>query len=250
MKTFKYIILFVGVLFVSQSRAQDVSKEQLADKWVLKTINNQPASELFTNKTPYIIFNFDIEQVSGNSGCNMFGGKFNYGGGKFEAPNIESGSNVCPGSSDEAQLIKLLNKSSKLSIMNGELIFTQDDKPVLIFYRSKPLTANDLFGVWKLQTIKGDKVKADSPLQTPTLEFKFADNRLSGNTSCNTYNASFSLSKNVLEVQPLVTTRMACDKMDIEKKFIETFTGRMDIDLENGELVLRKENKDIMTFTR
>lgn len=250
MKTFKYIVLFMGVLFVSQLKAQDVSKEQLADKWMLKTINNRPSGELFTNKTPYIIFNFDIEQISGNSGCNMFSGKFNYGGGKFEAPNIESGNNVCPGSSDEMQLIKLLNKSSKLSIMNGELIFTQDDKPVLIFYRAQPLTSSDLSGIWRLQTIKGDDIKADSPLQTPTLELNFSDNRLNGNTSCNTYNAPFTLSKNVLEVQPLVTTRMACDKMDIEKKFVEIFTGRMDIDLENGKLVIRKDNKEIMTFTR
>lgn len=250
MKTLKYIILFIGVLFISQVKAQDVPKEQLADKWILKTINNRPTGELFTNKTPYIIFNFDIEQISGNSGCNMFNGKFNYGGGKFEAPNIESGNDVCPGNSDEAQLIKLLNKSSKLSIMNGELIFTQDDKPVLVFYRSSPLTSNDLSGIWKLETIKGDKVKADSPLQTPTLEFDFSNYRLNGNTSCNTYNAPFSLSKNVLEVQPLITTRVACEKMDIEKKFVETFTNRMDIDLENGKLVIRKDNKEILTFTR
>lgn len=250
MNILKYIILLIGVLFISNAKAQDVSKEQLTDKWVLKTINNRPASELFINKTPYIMFNFDIEQVSGNSGCNMFNGKFKYGGGNFEAPNIESGNDVCAGSSDEAQLYKLLGKSSKLSIMNGELIFTQDDKPVLVFYRAQPLTSNDLMGVWRLQTIKGNDVKVDSPLQTLTLELNFMDNRLSGNTSCNTYNAPFTLSKNVLEVQSLVTTRMACDKMDVEKKFVEAFTGRMDIDLENGKLVVRKDNKEIMTFTR
>ncbi len=250
MKTLKYIFLIISICLFSQANAQDVPKEQLVDKWVLKTINNRPANELFTNKTPYLLFNFDVEQVSGNSGCNTFSEKFKYSGGKFEAPNIELGDITCPGSSDETLLVKLLNKSSKLSIMNGELIFTQDDKPVLVFYRAQPLTATDLSGIWRLQSIKGDDVKADAPLQTPTLELNFSDNRLTGNTSCNSYNAPFTFSKNVLEVQPLITTRMACDKMDLENKFVKTFTGRMDIDLENGKLVVRKENKEIMTFTR
>ncbi|MDU1891675.1 MAG: META domain-containing protein [Dysgonomonas sp.] len=250
MKYLKHIVLLASLFFAFQLYAQDVPKEQLADKWILKSINNRPASELFTNKTPYLIFNFDIEQVSGNSGCNMYNGKFNYGGGNFEAPNIGLGNEVCPGSSDEAQFVQLLNKSSKLSIMNGELIFTQDNKPVLVFYRAKPLTSSDLIGVWRLKSINGDKVKADASLETPSLEFSFSDNRLSGNTSCNTYNAPFTLSKNVLEVQPLVTTRMACDKMDMEAEFVKTFTGRMDVDLENGKLVLRKDNKEILIFTR
>ncbi|MBK5722265.1 META domain-containing protein [Dysgonomonas sp. Marseille-P4677] len=250
MKTLRYIVLLISVLFVFQINAQDVPKEQLTDKWILKIINNRPASELFTNKTPYIIFNFDIEQISGNSGCNMFSGKFNYGGGKFEAPNIESGKNICSGSSDETQFFKLLNKSSKLSMMNGELIFTQDDKPVLIFYRSKPLSSSDLIGVWKLQTIDGDNVKVDASLQIPTLEFNFPDNQVSGNTSCNTYNALFFLSKNVLEVQSLTTTRMVCDKMDMEQEFVKIFNGRMDINLEDDILVIRKDNKELLTFTR
>lgn len=245
-----YILLTLGLMSFVYASANDVPKSQLEGKWVLKTINNRNVGELFSNRAPYLIFNFDIEQVSGNSGCNSFSGKFNYGGGKFEAPNIASGDMACPGSNDEATFIGLLNKSSKLSILNGDLIFSQDNMPVLIFSRAQPLTNNDLMGVWRLQSIDGKDVKSDFASQIPSLEFNFMSNRLSGNAGCNNYNADFTLRNNVLEVKPLVSTRTACEKMDGEAKFIKTFTDRMDIDIEKGVLILRKDNKEIMTFKR
>lgn len=239
--------LFATVSFVS---AKDVTKEQLADKWMLKSINNRNAIELYTYKTPYIMFNFDIDQISGNAGCNSFSGKINFNGGEVKAYNIENGELTCPGSSDEELLIKLLSKQSKLSIMNGELIFSQDNKPVMVFYRAQPLTAMDLAGIWKLTSIDGKKVNSDFADKTPTLEFDFANNRLNGNTGCNTYNTTYTFAKNVLEVNPLITTRMSCDNMKGEEKFVKHFTGRMDMDIENGELVLRKDNKIVMTFMK
>jgi len=252
MKNLKITIalMLFGLMSFSVASADNVTKEQLQGKWMLKSINNRSVHELFTNRIPYLIFNFDIEQISGNSGCNTYSGKFKYSGGNFEAPNITSGNMACGGSSDEATLTGLLNKSSKLSILNGELIFSQDDKPVLVFYPAKPLTSTDLTGVWKLQSIDGDQVKADFAENLPTLEFDFMNNKLSGNTGCNTYTSTFSLEKDVLDIKPLVTTRMACEDMKGETKFVKAFTGRADLSLENNVLVLRKDNKEIMTFSK
>lgn len=252
MKILKYtlILMITSLASISYATAENVPESQLSGKWILKTINNRNSMDVFTYRTPYLIFNFDIEQISGNAGCNGYSGKFKYSGGKFEAPNIASGDMMCAGQSDEAQLINLLNKSSKLSILNGELIFSQDDKPVLVFYRAKPLTNSDLTGVWTLQSIDGKDVDSGFATKIPTLEFNFMNNRLAGSAGCNNYTAPFSLSNNVLEINPLVTTRMACDDMDGETKFVKAFTGRVDADIENGVLVLRKDNKEIMTFKR
>lgn len=252
MKASKIIFALAVCIMASigHASAKDVTKEQLADKWMLKTINNRNASELYTYKTPFIIFNFDIDQVSGSAGCNSFSGKINFGGGEVKAYNIENGNITCPGSSDEELLIRLLSKSSKLSIMNGELIFSQDNRPVMVFYRARPLTSMDLAGIWKLNTIDGKKVDSNFSQNMPTMEFDFANNRVSGNTGCNTYNTTYTFSKNVLDVNPLITTRMSCDNMKGEEKFVKHFTGRMDMDIENGELVLRKDNKVVMTFIK
>ncbi len=252
MKTIKLLCMAAIAVFALQScgSTKPVTKAQLADKWVLKSINNRSVSEVFPDKTPYILFNFDIEQISGNGGCNMFSGKFTYSGGEFTAPNLASTMMACPAMEGENMLHKLLNNKSKLSLMNGELVFSQDDKPVMVFTRAQPLGAADLSGTWKLQSINGKSVSSDDAPQMPTLEFNFAQNRVSGNTGCNTYNGAFTLNKNVLDLKPLVTTRMACADMKMESDFVKTFVGRIDIDKEGDMLVLRKDNKTIMTFAR
>lgn len=253
MKNFKLIIAFVAVSIfsVGMSWPKDVQKEQLSDvKWVLKQINNRNAYELFADKTPYIVFNFDIEQLSGNSGCNYFSGNFKYSGGKLEVPNIEPAGMSCPGNVDESLFTGILAKQSKLSIMNGDLIFSQDDKPVMVFYRAQPLTSMDLAGVWRLKTLEGKDAGSKFSKNMPTLEFDFVKGRIMGNAGCNNYNSMFTLSKNVLEIQPLITTRMSCDDMDGEKKFVAVLQGRMDIDIEKDVMVFRKDNKVVMTFER
>lgn len=252
MKFFKFITLlsFVALLMANCSSTKHVSKSQLTDKWILKSINNRPVSQAFPNKTPYLLFNFQIDQVSGNGGCNTFTGKFTYNGGTFQAPNIASTMMACIDTNDESLFFELLGKPSKLSIMNGELIFSQDDKPVLIFTRAEPLGAVELEGGWKLASIEGSSVSPDQDGRIPTIIFDFATHRVNGNTGCNTYNSTFSLSKNVLDIKPLVTTRMACPNMDAENKFVNLLHGVTDIDLENDMLVLRRDNKTIMTFVK
>jgi len=252
MKKIKYImaLMVMCLASVGYASADNVPESQLEGKWMLKSINNRNVNDVFTNRMPYLIFNFDIEQISGNSGCNSYSGKFKYSGGNFEAPNIASGDMSCPGMSDEAQLIKLLNEKSKLSIMNGELIFSQDNQPVLVFYRATPLTSSDLMGTWKLNSIDGKDVDSDFAAKMPTLQFNFANNKVFGTAGCNDYSADFTLANNVLEIKPMITTRMACDDMDGETKYVKAFTGRVDADMENGMLVLRKDNKEIMTFKK
>jgi len=253
MNTQKLIIALLFACFISVNNvwSKDVAKEQLADtKWVLKKINNMNAYEAFSVKTPYIIFNFDIDQVSGNSGCNYFSGKFKYSGGNLEVPHIESDDMACAGNSNDAQFTSLLNKSSKISLMNGDLVFSQKDKPVLIFARAQPLTSMDLAGVWTLKTMDGKEADKSFSGKNPTLEFDFLQNRITGNAGCNNYNSAFSLSKNVLDVNSLITTRMSCDNIDGENKFVKLLSGKMDIDVEKDELVIRKDNKIIMTFER
>ncbi|WP_163272991.1 META domain-containing protein [Dysgonomonas sp. 511] len=252
MKTIKFLFMASIAMFMLYgcSSVKNVTKEQLADKWMLKSINNRLAADAFPNRTPYLLFNFDIDQVSGNGGCNTYSGKFTYNGGEFVASNLISTMMACADASEESTLLKLLGKKSKLSLVNGELVFLQDNKPVMMFERAKPLSAADLAGTWKLVSMNGKSISEGDAVKTPTLEFNFVENRLHGSTGCNNYNGGFSLENNVLELKPLVTTRMMCPKMDVEQEFVKTFTGRIDIDKDGNKLVLRKDNKTIMHFSK
>ncbi|MCD7973121.1 MAG: META domain-containing protein [Candidatus Azobacteroides sp.] len=252
MKTLKTLIgtLFVVLAMGSCTSTQYVPSSQLADKWVLKSINNRNATDAFSQTIPYITFNFDDNQVSGNAGCNAFSGKFSYIDGNFSAPNLVSTQMACTGTNEEDLFLRLLRNPSYLTMVNGDLIFSQNANSVLVFSRAQGLSTNDLSGTWELETMEGRSTDLDSFQHTPTLEFNFSDGRISGNAGCNQFNASFTLNNNTLDVQPLATTRMACDKMEGENKFSGLLAGRSTIDFENNLLILRRNNNMIMTFKR
>lgn len=246
-----FLVFAIAVIALqSCSSAKNVTNAQLNEKWILKTIENKPAVEVFEHKIPFIIFNFDAEKVSGNSGCNSFNGKFSYNNGIFEAPNLASTMMACIGKNQEPLFHELLGKPSTLSIKNGELIFSQNNQPVLVFTKALPLSAIELTGSWKLESMEGKSANFDFPEKVPTLLFDFSSNRISGNAGCNGYNAPFSLSNNVLEVQPLMTTKMMCGQMDGETKFVNLLPGKNDLELDGTRLILRRDNKTIMIFSR
>lgn len=252
MKIFRYILFIMTTALILQScgSTKEVTQAQLSDKWVLKSMNNRNANELFTDKTPTLIFNFNTEQISGNGGCNTYIGKFTYNKGELRAPNLALTQMACIGENNESEFINLLGNASKLSIMNGDLIFSQNNRPVLIFYRAKVVTASELSGSWKLQTMDGKDAMTEFKGKVPTMMFSFTDNKITGNAGCNDYNTTFTLSNNVLEIGPFITTRMNCENMEAESKFINMLPGRVDIDFENNLLTIRKGNKAIMTFRR
>jgi len=252
MKIFRYIlfIMTTALIFQSCGSTKEVTQAQLSDKWVLKSMNNRNANELFADKIPTLIFNFGTEQISGNAGCNTYIGKFTYNKGELKAPNLVLTQMACFKKNSEPEFINLLGNTSKLSIMNGDLIFSQNNKPVLVFYRDKPVTASDLGGAWKLQTMDGKDAMTEFKDKVPTMMFNFTENKITGNAGCNDYNTTFTLSNNVLEIGPFITTRMSCENIEAESKFINMLPGRVDVDFENNLLTIRKDNKTIMTFRR
>jgi len=233
----------------SCNSVKTLTKEQLADKWVLKSINGQDVKGAFPNKTPHVTFDFINGQMSGNGGCNGFGGTFSINKDEFTGSKIVSTMMFC--GNEESTLFKLLDGKSKLALKGDELTFSQNGKTTLVFTRAQPLGAADLVGVWKLQSMNGKSEAETETKKMPTLEFNFAEKRLSGNAGCNRYNGAFTLNNNILNVTPLATTRMACpDNMEIENEFVKTFTGNINLEMDGNMLVLKKDNRTILTFIK
>ena len=252
MKLLKLLTMAAIAVFALQScnSAKTLTKEQLADKWVLKSINGQDVKEAFPNKTPHVTFDFSQGRMSGNGGCNGFGGTFSLNKDEFTGSKIISTMMFCD--NQESSLFKLLDGKSKLTLKGDDLTFSQNGKTTLVFTRAQPLSAADLAGVWKLQSINGKSEAETEIKKMPTLEFNFSERRLSGNAGCNRYNGAFTLENNVLNVTPLVTTRMACpNNMEMENEFVKTFTGKIDLEKESdNQLVMKKDGRTIITFAK
>lgn len=73
------------------------------------------------------------------------------------------------------------------------------------FTVTTPPRASMLDGEWRIEMIDGRPV---SPQTTPTITFR--DGRMSGNSSCNRFNATFRFERGHLTASPIATTRMMC----------------------------------------
>ena len=80
---------------------------------------------------------------------------------------------------------------------------------------STPSSAADpVLGLWRIEQARSEPI-----LDKRRARIDFgADGRLTGHTSCNTMNASYTLERSVLKVGPVATTRMACAQLQMEQE--------------------------------
>lgn len=239
------------LMLCSCNSTKSIPASQLADKWVLHTINGKGASEVFTQTIPFILINPEIGQLSGNSGCNTFSGKYSYTKDLFAAPNLAVTQKACLKANAEPLFLELLAKTSHIFLSNdGELVFVQENMPVMVFSKGPVVAENDLAGSWELQNMNGESAAATFSANIPTLTFNFSEKRISGSGGCNRYNGPFTFAGNELDVKQLVTTRMACENMDGENTFINLLQGVSELQIENGVLLVKRNTLPVLSFVK
>lgn len=255
MKLFRLSLLglmTVGLLMTTQSckTMKSASINELAGEWSLKTLNGEKAEDGFKGSIPSIRFDVAEMQVSGSGGCNNYTGKFTYADNKFSAPALASTMMACFEANKEHEFLKTLSDPSDLSInKEGNLVLSQAGKPVLVFAKQQAASLADLAGEWTLTKIeKDDAKKVFNPNNLPSIEFK--EGRVSGNAGCNRYNGKFEFNAGVLSVSSLISTRMACEFLAGESRFTQLLEGDSKVSLEKGNLVISKNGKAILTFSK
>lgn len=249
------LLIILGLAASLQSckttQQASVGTKELNGKWILKTFNGQKSTSLFTHKTPTLIFDTDKSVVHGNGGCNSYNGAFTLVKNKLTIANIASTMMMCPGENKESLYIQALSNNPELSFNKDILTFKQNGKVALEFEKAKPLTNNELSGQWVLQSIEGASANVYFKERIPTANFNAESNRISGNSGCNTYGATFELKDGKIEIKPMMGTRMACsDAMEGEAKFMRLLPGVSDIELENGLLTLKRDGVHVATFVK
>lgn len=74
---------------------------------------------------------------------------------------------------------------------------------------------------WVLVRMGQDTLNAsDLGRSLPTLEFDTAGTRVFGNAGCNRYNGAVEISGDSIKFGPLMSTKMACEHLDLEQKFM------------------------------
>lgn len=94
---------------------------------------------------------------------------------------------------------------------------------------------------WKLTELYGRPVLMDSAYSKEPYIILKDDNRVNGSGGCNTISGYFEVhSMGRISFSKMITTQMACPKMDIESQFLKALMAADNFNLVGDELVLNK----------
>ena len=250
------VALFVAFTMQSCDKPKVVTQAELEGFWVLKTLNGKEAKTVFAGAIPTLEFNFADSLVYGTSGCNRYTGPFSYKEGIFTAPNLAGTKMLCTEDNEEPQfLLALTNGDNILSIVNGVLTFTNGGKVTLEFEKGTPEVVDQpatpssasLTGTWSLKNIAGVEASSKFGESIPSLVFDFANNRLSGNSGCNNFTASFTLvDGGKLATGAIMGTKMACPNLEGEAEFLQALSDTTLLTLPNENVLQIAKNGTVL----
>jgi len=105
---------------------------------------------------------------------------------------------------------------------------------------------------WQLTTfVAGDAASSTLAGVTPTLEVDDLAGRISGNSGCNSFGGPATFGEGSVEIGPLVSTKMACDKavMDQEGLFLEVLGAAATWEIEGTTLRISTGDGRGLEFT-
>jgi heat shock protein HslJ/uncharacterized membrane protein len=107
-----------------------------------------------------------------------------------------------------------------------------------------------LHNIWALEEMEGEKMTADDfGKEIPVLEIFTAEGRVGGQDGCNRLSGKVYGNKTHLEFGILISTRMACPKMDKSAQFQELLSEQnYSYHFEPRRLVLSQNGKAVLKF--
>ncbi len=115
---------------------------------------------------------------------------------------------------------------------------------------AEKMKINLLHDIWALESIQGEKIIIDETIKNlPVLEIYVEEERVHGNTSCNTIDGKVVINKNNIKFSDIITTEMACPG-DLEKKFLSALRKVNNYKVEKMKLYLYEDENEIMIFQK
>lgn len=115
------------------------------------------------------------------------------------------------------------------------------------------ITNKDLAGKWIFKTIGGNEVvKEKAGKEFPFVNFNTGSGSISGNTGCNEFNGNVNELSGVMSFSSMTTTKIFCTDASYEIEISSVFFSKNQFKykIDNGILVLIKDEKEIMTLVK
>nr|WP_321410302.1 META domain-containing protein [uncultured Carboxylicivirga sp.] len=101
---------------------------------------------------------------------------------------------------------------------------------------------------WEMISFQGQSIKeAGFNMRTPVITINKAENKIGGNSGCNSFGGSITIKDTSIEFGPLMATKMYCDGVP-EVEFFKILTGEVQYQLKDKNLTFSKNDVTVMEF--
>jgi heat shock protein HslJ len=237
-----------GLFFLSACTTPGVQQSGRGDLtgqvWELSSLNGK---EILPNTSLSALFTAD-GKVGGSSGCNHYSGAYSASGNSFQITSpLVSTMMACPPEimDQESSYLKALGEASTYSLTGDQLTFNDANKKTILVYKAQ---SQDLSGTsWEVISYNNGKQAVTTVLTGTTITLDFGtDGTVSGNSSCNNYHGTFTVTGKQITIGPLASTRMFCGEpegvMDQETLYLAALQTAGTFKVEGTKLELRTTN--------
>ncbi|MFA7198086.1 MAG: META domain-containing protein [Methanoculleus sp.] len=216
--------------------------------WVLETYNaNNTVSSVIAGTTVTVTFAPD-GNVTGNAGCNHYGGQYSLDGGNLAISSLFSTLMYCetPGVMEqESAYLTLLANVTSFRVEGDRLTLTDADGTDLLFFVQAPeVPPAPLVGTeWMLESYSSSNESVSSVIAGTTVTATFSpEGKVTGNAGCNSYGADYVLDGAKMTISPPISTKMYCGEpegvMAQENTYLNLLPSVSSYRVEGNRLVL------------
>lgn len=227
MKINYLVLLFVTIVTIGCATNRSIKKVSTKSdlvnfEWQIVEISDVLIKEKINGKLPYLLLDKSSNHYSIITGCNTLNGEFTTTKNSIEFKGGMSTMMYCDDMSVEDGFKTVLSSIKTYAIDGNTLYLKDGDKVLVKLKRKNGDSITDLKGTsWELDLLSSPGVDFNSLFagKKPTLTF-MEELKVSGNASCNNFNASYSLDGTGIKFGPIMSTKMMCPNIKAEDVFL------------------------------
>ena len=212
MKTkLRNVLLVMMIASFALAACQPQASTSLKDSsWILVELYGLPALMGTT-----ITLNLNGDTLTGNDGCNHYGGSYTSKGDSFSIGEDLMGTLMaCEETimTQASDYTSALRKASKYSISDNRLhLLDENGNSLAVFVAQSQELAGTSWLATFVNTESSDGVVTSSSIQAAQQTLSFAtDGKISGNAGCNDYFANYEAKGKDLSIRAIGSTKMFC----------------------------------------
>jgi len=253
MKSVVWLIVVLAAAGLLAACGSDAGADSLTNtEWELEELNGR---DVLDDVSVTMRLGED-DELSGSGGCNRFIGTWETDDNS-EITLTASGTTMmaCEEAiaTQEQAFLDALAAAVRFDLGDDELeLYNAEGREVAEFDKLRPaaLTRTQ----WEVKALNNGQQAVVPVLEGTTLMalFETEDDRLSGQSGCNTFTTTFSRDGDEITIETPALTLMACDQpvMDQEAQFIQALEQAHTYELSHETLYLRAEDGSLLVMFR